>query len=306
MPSSPTNVLQFRKPAFKKSASEKQQGNQSAQNPGKISGKSFGQISSQISGKISGMSKPQGTQPATGKTQQKPAVQTIRKTVYIGRTAWKNTDARTPKFRFAGLLKNGKKLARRIVNIALLLLLLVGAGTVWDAAVGDGSLPTLNDLSVSAPQLSQLAQGNSTATLPLAQAQANYWESLSTTRQLMLSLSPQIAFWLLELHQNGHIIAHTPGDIHKIYHVSADTALLAAYRHNENALYLGEAFWKLSDGQKAAVIAHEYRHSRQNAGKRLSYQIAHWMSLGQLNRETPMENEAMDYERQAETALGIR
>lgn len=202
---------------------------------------------------------------------------------------------------FKVVLNPGKRLLQTLINIAMLMLLLIGAGTVWDATVGDGALPHLNNVK----HLSNLAQMNSTASMTPQTIRPVYWEALAPSRNLLLSLSPQIALWLQDLHQRGHIETREPGDIHQTYHVSDETALLAAYRFTQDTLYLGDDFWKLSDGQKVAVITHEYRHSRQNPGKRISYQMAQWLGMGQLQSQTPMENEAMDYERQAQSAMGM-
>lgn len=203
------------------------------------------------------------------------------------------------------LRRTGIALLRRGLNMLFLLLICIGAGTVWDATIGDGPLPQLNNVKQQAPILMAMAQRNSTAQLAPSAIKQDYWQALTPSRQLLLSLSPQIAEWLENLHQQGHIETHEPEGIHQAYHVSADTPLLAAYRYNQNTLYLGQAFWQLSDGQKVAVITHEYRHSRQNAGKRISYQLAQWVGLGQLQNESPMENEARAYEREAELALGL-
>jgi hypothetical protein len=195
-------------------------------------------------------------------------------------------------------------MVRRVANMILLLLLFIGAGTVWDATVGDGPLPRLNNLKHQSPAWVRLSQQNTTAQASPLQIRQAYWQALSPSRRLLLSLSPQIALWLDTLHRHGHIETHEPEGIHQTYHVSADTPLLAAYRYSQDTLYLGPAFWRLSEGQKVAVLAHEYRHSRQNAGKRISYQLAQWMSMGQLQNNSPMETEAMAYEREAELALG--
>jgi len=194
---------------------------------------------------------------------------------------------------------------RRVINVATLMLIIIGLGTVWNATIGDGSLPQLTALTHLSPKQAQLAQHSTTANLPITTIRSSYWEALSSSRSLLLSLSPQLAQWLLNLHLRQHIKIQDPDDIHQTYHVSSETPLLAAYRFNEDTLYLGEAFWKLSDGQKVTVIAHEYRHSRQNFGKRLSVQLAQWMGLGQLQAISPLEDEARDYERQAANALGI-
>jgi hypothetical protein len=310
-PTSVSNVLKFRKP--RRSSGAKQQGDRSRR-PEEHSPATQNPILEKSAAKAAALSysssKAEKTQ--AGKTKSsKPRtlslpLPAIIPTPYARRAQKAMLDRQQRRITGAAVWTRGRAMAQRVLRFALLLVLLVGVGTVWDAGIGDGALPQLNNLKQSAPELVPLAQANSTAHLPLETAQRQYWESLSASRTLLLSLSPQIAYWLFTLNQQGHIVAHTPDDVHQTYRVAADTPLLAAYRHSENRLYLGEAFWQLSDGQKVAVIAHEYRHARQNPGKRLGYQLAQWMTLGQLHHESPMENEAMAYERQARTALGIQ
>ena len=195
---------------------------------------------------------------------------------------------------------------KRLCNILLLLLIVIGLGSVWNAVIGDGSLPRLSTLQHFSPMQVKLAQYNSTGNLPVSTIRSAYWEALSPSRSLLLSISPQLSQWLLDLHLRQHIKVQEPEDIYQTYHVASSETLLAAYRYNEDTLYLGEAFWQLSDGQKVTVLAHEYRHSRQNFGKRMSVQLAQWMGLGQLQAYSPLEDEARDYERQAAIALGIQ
>ena len=179
--------------------------------------------------------------------------------------------------------------------------------------MGDGPLPEFKALSPFIGQhqlLAQLAQKNSTAEMDAellnnAPLTEQYWTALSASRRLLLTISPSIADWLDALYREGHISLKEPADIHPTYQVSEDTELLAAYRYSENTLYLGRAFWRLSDGEKAAVLAHEYRHAHQNIGKRLSHQLAELVGLGSLQQASPMEAEALAYEQSARIALGL-
>ncbi len=211
------------------------------------------------------------------------------------------------------LLNASRTVMTRLLRITLMLLICIGAATVWDAKIGDGPLPTFNTLTSDVAEhrlLARMAQRNSTADWhPLlahtAPHSADYWAALYPSRRLLNTLSPTITKWLDTLHREEHITLSEPEDIHATYQVSADTELLAAYRYSENTLYLGQGFWRLRDGEKAAILTHEYRHSRQNVGKRLSHQLAQLIGLGNLQQDSPMEAEALAYEQAAKMAMGL-
>ncbi len=194
-------------------------------------------------------------------------------------------------------LKHGLELAKRWL---LSMLVLLGLCTLYDQGVGDGKLPVFNDLS-SLQEMQTRAQQNSSQNL---KAPAN-WGALSGGRSLLLALSPQLADWLYQLNDQQKIIYKAPEKWQSAYGKSSETPLLAAYEPWSGNLYIGAAFWALSDGEKAAVLAHEYRHARQNWPKVLSHRLAQWLTHGQLQYHTTIESEAFDYERQARAALGL-
>ncbi|WMU93266.1 hypothetical protein EMOOHJMP_00072 [Microcystis phage MaAM05] len=179
-------------------------------------------------------------------------------------------------------------------------LIILGLCTLYDQGVGDGTLPGFNDLS-GIREIQSAARQNSS---PNLKAPAN-WNTLSGGRSLLLALSPSLAEWLYQLNRQQKIIYETQEKWQSAYGQSSETPLLAAYEPWSGNLYIGPAFWALSDGEKAAVLAHEYRHARQNWPKILSHRLAQWMTHGQLPYDTPLEREAFDYERQARAALGL-
>lgn len=179
-------------------------------------------------------------------------------------------------------------------------LIILGLCALYDQGIGDGKLPALNDVSGS-PEVLSAARYNSTLTI---KGPAN-WENLSGGRRLLLLLSPQLAEWLYQLNNRQKIIYETRGNWRSAYGKTSQTPLLAAYEPWSGKLYIGSAFWKLPDGEKAAVLAHEYRHSRQNWPKVLSHRLVQWITHGQLQYESSLENEAFDYERQARAAFGL-
>lgn len=195
--------------------------------------------------------------------------------------------------------------AQSIGRILLLFLLLIGLCTVFDEVVGDGDLPHFNTLKAIDPDITTKANQNTTAALIANPTASIAWQAMAPSRDLLTALSPEIAAWLYQLHQENRIIYTAPTDAYGSYGITPDARLIAAYRHLDGKLYLSQEFWALSDGQKVVVLAHEYRHYRQNAPKRLSHMLAQLLSAGRLRYHSAIEDEAFSYERQAQSALGI-
>ncbi|WP_303673353.1 hypothetical protein [Vampirovibrio chlorellavorus] len=198
------------------------------------------------------------------------------------------------------LLKSGQSLQRQATRWLSATLILLGLCTLYDQGVGDGTLPGLNDLS-GIREIRSAARQNSSRSLK----GPAHWQSLSGGRSLLLALSPSLADWLYQLHHQRKIVYAAPAHWQSAYGQSSETPLLAAYEPWSGKLYIGADFWTLSDGEKAAILAHEYRHARQNWPKVISHRLAQWLMHGQLQYHTPLEREAFDYERQARAALGL-
>lgn len=192
-------------------------------------------------------------------------------------------------------------------RMLFILLLLLGACTVYDHAIGDGVLPRLNELA-SIRSLKQAAQENSTAgvtTIHSQDALGHGWQALGQTRELLTALSPEIALWLVELQQNHSIAYPQASALTAMYRQADDTPVLAAYEKASGKLLIYPAFWALSDGEKVATLAHEYRHARQNWAKKISVHLGQLVAGGRLAYDSRLEAEAFDFERQARFAMGL-
>lgn len=194
--------------------------------------------------------------------------------------------------------------ALRIIHQLLrgfsLLLILLGLCTLYDQGMGDGTLPGLNDISTVA-ELRTLAGQNRTQDLKTS----GDWDALRPARRLLVNLSPTLGDWLYTLHQQNRIVYHSPVGVQAHYHQTQTVPVLAAYEFWSGRLYLGPDFWKLSEGEKVAVLAHEARHARQNWAKIISQRLALLITRGHLPYDNPLEAEAFDFERQARVALGL-
>lgn len=189
-------------------------------------------------------------------------------------------------------------------RLVLTLLILLGACTLYDQAIGDGRLPRFNELA-SSSSISALSRMNSTSAYAPMENLRTGWLAMAHSRELLTAISPEIVVWLYDLNQKNRIeYGKAPATLF-LYGKSSDTPVMAAYEVLSGKLYIGSAFWALSDGEKAAVLAHEYRHTRQNWPKQISDRLAQLASGGQLRYQSRLEAEAFDYERQARAALGL-
>jgi hypothetical protein len=84
-----------------------------------------------------------------------------------------------------------------------------------------------------------------------------HWQALQPTLSLLWAINPDIAVWLKQLNRHNRILWKTHPTLF-------NWPVLASYEWRLNYFYLGPRFWKLSEGDKAAVIAHEYFHYKQN------------------------------------------
>lgn len=191
-----------------------------------------------------------------------------------------------------------------IKRISFTLLILLGSCTLYDHAIGDSSLPRLNEVG-SIHALQTLAHSNSTAEVSTISNPHQGWQALSQSRDLLTALSPEISLWLHELQQKNQIEYANTSALSTVYGQSDDTPTLAAYEKISGKLVIHSAFWALSDGEKTAILTHEYRHARQNWPKKISVHLGQFVAGGQLHYQSQLEAEAFDYERQARSALGL-
>jgi hypothetical protein len=190
-------------------------------------------------------------------------------------------------------------------RLAIMLVLFIGLGTVYNETVGDGALPRINPVPASAVKLRQSALVNTAAPLPNTASPEARWAAMASSRKLLGIVSPDIAQWLERLHAEGRIAYEAPPDTLLVYDRPVDTSLLGAYRHFNGKLYLGQDFWGISDGEKVCVLVHEYRHSRQNLPKQIAIQLARLLVGKASEYASPIEDEAFVYEHRAYRALGL-
>jgi hypothetical protein len=167
-------------------------------------------------------------------------------------------------------IKHRKPLHRQIwdplkATTRVILLLWVsafGAGTLYDAVVGDGPEPAMHAVPVKSPQ--DLRRNT---TMPIFHALTRdtktidpevAWESLGPTRELLQRFSPEVHDWFVKMHA-AKLIRYSPSNTNTAF-----------FDVGTRQLNLHDSFFMESDRHKVAILTHEYWHSRQNPGKHLA------------------------------------
>lgn len=140
-----------------------------------------------------------------------------------------------------------------------------GGGQSYSLTVGDGPLPTLH--TIAATHKKQV-QANTTANFFNNASEASrkeWWAALAPTREVLKGLSPEIHDWFVKMHEDKKLVFYS----HNKDKGSKQDSL-AYFDVFSRKMYLDTSFLVNNDGEKASIIIHEYRHSRQNAGKLLA------------------------------------
>jgi hypothetical protein len=182
-----------------------------------------------------------------------------------------------------------KNLSIRKICLAFIIipLCVIGTCSVLDKIIGDGFLPAFTPSKYTEQKaITQLKNGQ------------DYQASLQTVFRILRTVNPPIAYWLKRQtvqYQFVFPIDHPQYKETKALHIPFI-----------NMLLLGPGFWKETDLDKAAIIVHEYRHSRQNFAKTIGERTSQFLS-GQafLNPDaTRLEDEAYLYQAAFYQAVG--
>jgi|GEM_PF-1511774 len=174
----------------------------------------------------------------------------------------------------------------------VVLFALLGAVSLWDAW-GDGTLPGFSSLivadkdphRVSSPHCIMAQAGNE-----------ERWLALTPALAILDEVNPDVADWVRDRHARGKLVFSNgytrPGD---------NRSSLARYDHFRGRLTIDRGLFAEKDGQIAAILSHEYRHSRQNMAKLLRCALS--FVLRADGDRSILENDAELYEQQAEIAI---
>jgi len=179
---------------------------------------------------------------------------------------------------------------RYLIRYTLLVLALFGLLSLWDAH-GDGRIPvllplrTMDPCRVSAPRCAASETGDEAR-----------WQGLATALAILDQVCPEVASWVRQRRQAGALVFSDE------YCRGRDKqASLARYDHVGRRLIVQRALFEECDGEIAAVLCHEYRHSRQNAAKLVKCALSFVLTAD--GDRSILENDALLYEHQARLAI---
>ena len=160
--------------------------------------------------------------------------------------------------------------------------LLLGAASVYDICIGDGDVPDPMFVSRGNRE-SVMIFFNTSAHIRRDSTDEEWWDSLENTLVVLDKVAPHVAEWVREQHKAGRIIFERE-----------ETGTYARYDYFDDLLIINYHTMTEVDGRKASVLAHEWRHSKQNFGKWFKSIVAA-MILGEKKEEI-LENDAYLYE----------
>lgn len=148
-------------------------------------------------------------------------------------------------------------LLKHTLNSALILLALLGLLQLCAAFKGDTTIQPFRSLQAFAPDLMETRHQSLTGKITDKDSTNSHWETLKHAQALLWAINPEISSWMARLHNEDRILWTEHPTLF-------NWPVLASYHWQANTFYVGPGFWKLSEADKAAVIAHEYYHFKQN------------------------------------------
>lgn len=172
-------------------------------------------------------------------------------------------------------------------------LAMFGLLQVWQAG-GDGPLPTFHCLR-PATKLDPFRTSHPQCVFAET-AESTRWQALAPALAILSEVNLEAAAWVQQTRQDGKL-----SFANRAKTSVSSTGELAKYDALRGELTVFGGLFAQNDGTLAAVLCHEYRHSRQRFPKTLVYA----MSFLRIHGGDPaiIENDALLYEQEANLAI---
>ncbi len=164
---------------------------------------------------------------------------------------------------------------------------------VWQAG-GDGPIPTFHCLRPVA-KLDPFHTSHSQCVFAET-ADSARWQALAPALAILAEVNPDVAAWVRQTHQDGKL-----SFTNRAKKSAGPTGQLAKYDAFRGELTVFGGLFAQNDGTVAAVLCHEYRHSRQRFPKTLVYALSFLVIQG--GDQAIIENDALLYEQEANLAI---
>jgi hypothetical protein len=186
-----------------------------------------------------------------------------------------------------------RSVPRYVIRYTVLVLALCGLLTVWES-YGDGRIPGLCPLRTIDPhRVSSLHCGAKGVDSDAR------WQGLSAALAILDQVNPEVASWVRQEYEAGALVFSDE------YCRGPDKqGSLAKYDHFQRRLIVQRALFEENDGEVAAILCHEYRHSRQNPAKLVKCALSFVVSAD--GDRSILENDALLYEHEARVAIFAR
>jgi len=161
-------------------------------------------------------------------------------------------------------------------------LILLGFASFYDIVYGDGYIPDPIHIGIRSRERTMVHYNTSTH-IRFSSSEEECWNALETTLTILDKTAPHVSDWTRKQMKEGRIVFE-----------KENTRTYARYNAFSDTLIINYVTMVQTDGHKASILAHEWRHSRQNWGKWVKSIIA-CMILGK-KRESILENDAYLYE----------
>ncbi|NLF70718.1 MAG: hypothetical protein GX575_16930 [Candidatus Anammoximicrobium sp.] len=172
-------------------------------------------------------------------------------------------------------------------------LAIFGLLQLWQAS-GDGPIPTFHSLRPAA-ELDPFRTSHPQCVFS-ARDEAARWQGLMPAMAILSHVNPEVAAWIRQTRRDGklHFAQGVKAGKHPV-------SQLAQYDALRGRLTIASGLFAENDGTIAAVLCHEYRHSRQRVPKTVVYALSFlWKEGGD---PALIENDALLYEQEANLAI---
>lgn len=166
--------------------------------------------------------------------------------------------------------------------ICITLISLLGSASLYDIIHGDGYIPDPIYIPVQFRERT-IAQYNSSSHIRISSSPEECWEGLDAAFIILDKTAPHVSDWVRNQMKEGRVVFE-----------KENTWTYARYNALTDTLVINYATMVQTDGVKASILAHEWRHSRQNWGKWIKSAIACTI-LGK-RVDSILENDARLYE----------
>ena len=183
-----------------------------------------------------------------------------------------------------------RNIPRYLLRYTLLVLALYGLLGLWEVH-GDGHIPMLLPLRGADP--------NGHSLRPCAAPQVSdstRWLGLTPVLAILDEVNPTVATWVRQQHERGTLVFSD-----RYCGEQQSRGAVSKYDYFQGRLIVYRAMFEESDGNAAAILCHEFRHSRQNPAKVLRYAMS--FVLANDGDASIVENDAELYEHEACVAI---